>query len=158
MSKVEILIQNEHPFLWIDGDLWMWDIPVEQKMQKRIADQAFGKVLVAGYGLGIVQRFLVQNPEVSSTTTIEIQPKVLELCKKHYGEIHGIAAVGDFYRDLFYTKYDCIIGDIWADIIPDNLSDYKVFKEKALTLLRPGGKIMAWGAEYYEYLIEKEKK
>jgi len=46
MSKVEILQQKGYNFLWIDKNLTMWDIPIERKIQKKIAEQAFGDVLV----------------------------------------------------------------------------------------------------------------
>ena len=47
--KVELLKQKGHTFLWLDDYLWMWDIPIERKIQKSIANKAYGKVLVAGY-------------------------------------------------------------------------------------------------------------
>lgn len=37
--KVEILTQKNYNFLWIDDYLWMWDIPVEQALQKKIAEE-----------------------------------------------------------------------------------------------------------------------
>ena len=37
--KVEILEQKGHKFLWINDYLWMWDIPVEQMLQKKIANE-----------------------------------------------------------------------------------------------------------------------
>ena len=69
--KVEILEQKGNYFLWIDDSLWMWDIESERKIQYDLAKEAYGEVLVAGYGLGIVQRFLLQNNNVASITTIE---------------------------------------------------------------------------------------
>lgn len=162
--KVEILKQKGHKFLWIDNYLWMWDLVPERKLQKDIADQAYGDVLVAGYGLGIVQKFLTENKKVNLIVTIEKNPDVIDACKKEYGITYGSVNCEDFYKytdDVPLTikyKWDCVIGDIWDDIVPEQLDNYKKFKKKALTLLKPNGEILAWGKEYFEYLIEKENQ
>ncbi len=155
--KVEILTQNGYNFLWIAGYLWMWDIPIEQTIQKNIAKEAYGEVLVVGYGLGLVQKYLMQNKRVVSVTTVEISSEVLDACKKRYGKVYGNVHLADFYNYATLAKFDCIIGDIWEDIIPEALGEYKKFKNKALSLLELDGKILAWGKDYFEYLIEKEK-
>ncbi len=161
--KVEILEQKGNYFLWIDDALWMWDIPAEQKIQKRIADEAYGNVLVAGYGLGIVQYYLLENKKVNSVVTIEKYVEIKNECLKKYGILYGSINCMDFYdfgsdiKSEIAMKYDCIIGDIWSEIVPEELEKYKKFKNKAETLIKPNGKILAWGKEYFEYLIEKEK-
>lgn len=153
--KVEILNQKGHKFLWIDDSLWMWDLQVENKIQQSMAKQSYGNVLIAGYGLGLVQQHLLKNKKVKSVTTIELVKKVIDLNKKSNGKIFGSYIIGDFYKFSSKSKYDCIIGDIWADIVPSELNYYKRFKKKALKLLKPNGKILAWGKDYFEYLIEK---
>lgn len=156
--SVKILKQNGYNFLWIDGYLWMWDIPIERQIQKKIADQAYGIVLVAGYGLGIVQQYLMQNKDVNLILTVEQHKKVVDLCYKEYERIYGTLPIyGDFYKFKNHLKFDCIIGDIWDDITPEQLPKYIKFKNHAQTLLTPGGKILAWGKDYFEYLLEKEK-
>ncbi len=35
-SKVEIVQQKGHNFLWIGDYLWMWDTPVERRCQKEL--------------------------------------------------------------------------------------------------------------------------
>jgi len=153
--KVEILTQKGHKFLWIEDYLWMWDIPIEQKIQKRIADQSYGDVLVAGYGLGIVQSYLQNNPNVTSITTIELYKEVIQANKNLYGKIYGKFVIGDFYAVPLDLEFDCIVGDLWQDIIPEQLENYKRFKNKAEQILKPNGKILAWGKDYFEYLLNK---
>ncbi len=155
--NVEILQQKGHNFLWIDNSLWMWDIPIERKVQKQMAEKAFGDVLVAGYGLGLVQKYLSENSNVTSITTIEKSKEVIDKVKQIYGEIYGEIILGDFYSDTIQDKFDCIIGDIWEDIIPEALEDYKKFKHKAQQLINSNGKILAWGQEFFEYLIKTKK-
>ena len=153
--KVEILKQKGHNFLWVDDYLWMWDIPVECRAQKEIADKAYGKVLIVGYGLGIIQRLLLQNNRVDSIVTIEIYSEVVEANKKAFGKIYGDVFYCDFYKYNTISKFDCVIGDIWEDIIPECLEKYEKFENKANQLLKEGGKILAWGKEFFEYLIDK---
>ena len=156
--KIKILKQNGYNFLWINDYLWMWDIPVERAAQRKLANEAYGSVLVAGYGLGIIQKYLLQNKKVTSVTTIEIHPKVIKECKKEYGKIFGDVIYLDFYKYNTTSRFDCIVGDVWEDILPEELEKYKKFESKAKQLLNPNGKILAWGKDFYEYLIDKNKE
>lgn len=163
--KVEILEQNGHNFLWIDGDLWMWDVPSEITTQKRIAEQAYGRVLVVGYGLGIVHEFLQQNKNVTGYCTVEKHREVIKACRDKFGFILGDNyRICNFYevprclhrKDPFRLNWDCIIGDICPEIQPMYLEQYKRFKQHAETMLKPDGKILAWGQDYFEWLISCE--
>ena len=159
--RVKIRKQEGHNFLWSRENgrplLWMWDLPEEREAQKQIAEQAFGDVLVAGYGLGLVQELLIENPNVSSVTTVEISPEVLAANQKAGRGLNGEIVVGDFLSYESDILYDCVVGDIWIDITPrdEDLLTYKKFKEKALSMLKPGGKVLAWGMGYFEYVIHE---
>lgn len=156
MPKVEILQQKGHNFLWIDDLLCMWDIPTEIREQKQVASEAYGEVLVAGYGLGMVQKYLTENLKVKSVLTIEKLEEVANLAKKTYGKIYGDVEINDFYNYNSERKFDCVIGDIWKDITPWDLGDYKKFKNKAKKLVKENGKILAWGQRFFEYLLKNE--
>lgn len=158
MTQVEILKQKGYNFLWIDDYLWMWDIPIERKEQKLISDEAYGKILVAGYGLGLVQQYLTENPNVGSVITIEKSEEIINKVKEVYGKIYGKIKIGDFYDLREDKKFDCVIGDILPDVSPQFLQNYKKFKTKAQKLVKPKGKILAWGQEFFEYLLNKENK
>lgn len=128
-------------------------------MQKKIADESYGNILVAGYGLGIIQKYLTENKNVTSVTTIEKHVEVINICKKEYGKIYGNIIDSDFYtydNSIINDKWDCVIGDIWDDIIPEQLPKYIKFKEQALTMLKPNGKLLGWGKDYFEYLIKQK--
>lgn len=158
--KVEILEQNSHKFLWINGDLWMWDLPFEVQIQRKMAEQVSGDVLVVGCGLGILQRMLRDNPEVDDETllTIEKHREVYEACRKHNLEVPGGMFICDFFdaipgNDTNDPRYDYVIGDIWPEIDPSALDLYFRFQEKAREFLKPNGTILAWGKDFYEYLL-----
>ena len=156
MAKVEILQQKGYNFLWINDELWMWDVPEEVKDQQEIAEKAYGDVLVAGYGLGLVQEFLLENNRVESVLSVELLEDVIKQCKKVYGRAYGEVEICDFFDYQTEKRFDCVIGDIWLDHSREYLDDYKRFKSKAQTLLKENGKILAWGMDYLEYLLRKE--
>ncbi|MEK7600821.1 MAG: hypothetical protein AAB463_02590 [Patescibacteria group bacterium] len=139
--------------MYVDGYLWMWDTVQERGLQMDLATKSFGDVLVAGYGLGIVQEFLLKNNKVKSINTVEKSGDVIEKMKE-LGQIHGNVTISDFYDLSEDKKYDCIIGDIWPDISSKFLGEYVKFKEKSEKLLKPGGTILAWGSDYFEYLLK----
>ncbi|MEM4152632.1 MAG: hypothetical protein QXK80_00715 [Candidatus Pacearchaeota archaeon] len=74
-------------------------------------------------------------------------------CDKIYGKV----IISDFYDLPENQKFDCIIGDIWPDIDARFLKDYVKFKNKAQKLLKKNGKILAWGKDYFEFLLKKRK-
>lgn len=154
--KVEILKQKQNYFLWIDDYLWMWDIPYEVELQRELAEKAAGDVLVAGYGLGIIHRYLQQNKSVKSVTTVELIPEVIDACQNTFGEVLGEIVIGDYYTLELDEKFDFVIGDIWPDISPACLPDYEKFKNRSMHFLKPQGTLLAWGQDYFEYLLSKK--
>lgn len=80
--------------------------------------------------------------------------------RRVYKKIYGDVIIKDFYLFKSTQKYDCIIGDIWEDIMEDSLRDYNKFIKKANTLLKTNGKILAWGKDFFDYInnLETHKK
>lgn len=155
MAKIEILSHKNYKFLFINNDLWMWDTPRERELQKNIAKKAFGDVLVVGYGFGIIVEFLIKNPKIKSITIVEKYEEIIKKMKKP-NKIYGKIVINDFYKLSEAQKFDCIIGDIWQDIDTEFLKDYIQFKKKARRLLKKNGKILAWGGDYFEYLLKNK--
>ena len=151
--KIEILHHNNHKFMFLDGYLWMWDTPQETELQEDLAKKSFGDVLVAGYGLGILPKFLLTNQKVKSVTTIEVHKEVIKKMRE-FGKIYGKIIIGNYYDLPENKKYDCIIGDIWPDIDAKFLNDYISFKRKSRKLLKKNGKVLAWGKDFFEYLLK----
>ncbi len=135
----------------------MWDLRTERRAMADLARRAHGDVLVAGYGLGLVQRCLLVNKDVTSVFTIEIHSEVLTECERVFGELYGETLVGDFF-DLIEVKpnFDTVVGDIWLDMAPEYLQEYLNFRCKAERLVRPGGEVLAWGDECFK-IWEKQQ-
>ncbi|MEK7166900.1 MAG: S-adenosylmethionine decarboxylase [Patescibacteria group bacterium] len=155
VSDVEILEHKNHKFMFVNEYLWMWDTPQEKDLQKNLADKAYGDVLVAGYGLGLLPEYILKNSKVKSITTVEKYNSVMEKMKS-IGPIYGKVIVNDFYKLPENKKYDCIIGDIWPDIDAKFLKDYVRFKNKSRKLLKKDGLLLAWGKDYFEFLLDKK--
>lgn len=156
MVKVEIFEHHQHRFMFLDEILWMWNLPQELELQRDLAQQGFGDVLVAGYGFGIATKYVLENPRVKSVTTVEKYAEIIEKMRES-GPIYGNIIISDFFDLNEERKYDCVIGDIWPEIDPRFLEDYVRFKSKAEKLLQPNGLLLAWGQDYFEYLLEKKK-
>lgn len=145
MEEVKIVSDEGVMCLMAGDDTLMCNSPEAISDQKEMAAQAFGDVLVAGYGFGFLQKFLTESPKVNSVTSVEILPEVIDLARKEFGKIYGTAVVGDFFG---YTppqgrKFDCVMGDIWV-AHQFSSSDLLKFKEKANSLLKEGGKIITF--------------
>ena len=157
MANVEILTQKGHDFLWINDRLWMWGLPEEIEDQKEIAENASGKVLVAGYGLGIVQKFLLENRQVDFVLTVEASKEVLDVCKSRYGKLYGDIVLCDYYDFESQIEFDTVVGDIWENVNERYLEEYERFRVKANELLSHKGKVLSWGGDYFEYLRKRPK-
>jgi len=155
--KIKILRYKNYRFMFIDDYLWMWDTPQETELQRDLAKKAFGDVLVAGYGLGILPKFLIKNLKVKSVTSVEKYKEVINKTKE-FGKIYGKIIISDFYDLPENKKFDCIIGDIWPDIDAKFLEEYIKFKRKSQKLLKENGKILAWGKDYFEFLLKNKKQ
>lgn len=155
MAAIEVLEHNGSRFMWIEGYLWMWDTPQERELQMELAGKAFGDCLVAGYGFGILTKYLLENSKVKSVVTVEKYKEVISEMEKR-GKIHGRVIISDFYDLPEGKKFDCIVGDIWPDIAAKFLADYVKFKGKSKKLLRKNGLVLAWGEEFFEYLLKNE--
>ncbi|UCG95200.1 MAG: methyltransferase [archaeon] len=157
MVKIEITQQKGYNFLWIDDYLWMWDIPGETECQEELAKKAYGDVLNIGYGLGVIHKYLKENPKVKTISTIEKHKEVVDKCKEVFGEVIGEVIIDDFYNYSGDRKFDCVIGDAWAEVHPKSLKDYLKFKKNAQKFLKNNGKILAWGQDYFEYLLNQKR-
>ncbi|MBT4277423.1 hypothetical protein HOD96_01615 [Candidatus Falkowbacteria bacterium] len=156
MSQIEIIEHKNHKFMFLDDYLWMWDTPQEKELQEDLAKQAYGDVLIAGYGFGILSKYALDNKNIKTVNTVEKYQIVIDKMKE-FGHIYGDITINDYYDLPEEKKYDCIIGDIWPDIDAKFLDDYIKFKNKSNQILKKGGKLLAWGGDYYEYLINSKK-
>lgn len=151
MARVNVYTIEGDRFLYIDGELWMWDTPAMRREQAEIAAQAHGNVLVAGYGFGLCQRCLASNPRVAGVLTVELHREVVDVANAHDRGLFGRILIGDFFAHRAKPIWDTVIGDLW-DVEPCCLPEYLKFRAVADAALRPGGVVLGWGIEFFEWL------
>lgn len=157
-KKFEILEQKGNKFLWKGKELINWDIGVEDRMMKELAEKCFGDVLVVGYEMGLIQKHLSKNTKVKDVFTIEKDKSLVEECQEVYGGIYGEVLIGNFFKDDLERKFDCIISDVCKGVVFESLSNYRRFKKRAEEFLKPHGMILGYGKNYFEYLIDDKAK
>ncbi len=98
---------------------WMVDDPPHFWAMQDYAANSTGRVLVAGLGLGLVTRELLNNVDVDSLTIVEYNSDVIGLISPLLPEPIDVKFKiinGDFYDFINETgkKFDRIIIDLWV--------------------------------------------
>jgi hypothetical protein len=85
-----------------------------------------GDVLINGLGLGMIVKAMMEKPEVTSVTVIEISKDVVKLVgthllKQYPDRLKIIVADALEYKPPKGVTYDYVWHDIWDEICSDNL-------------------------------------
>jgi hypothetical protein len=101
----------------------MSDTPDELRDFSHFVHKAHGTVLINGLGLGCLAQALLEKPEVTEVTVIEISQDVINLVAPHLADprltvIHADAYVWGPPKG---KRWDCVWHDIWDNICTDNL-------------------------------------
>lgn len=94
---------------------WLWD-------------NATGDVLIGGLGIGFVHTKLMDNPNVTSVTIVEISQDVIDLVWGHCEKDDTFSVVlDDFetYTPPEGTSFDTVWCDTWLSDNPMSLWDYR---------------------------------
>lgn len=129
---------------------WMLITPNEIETMKDSINEAYGKVLTYGLGLGYYQYMVSNKDNVQEITIIEKDKKIIELFKKYilsqFKYKNKIKIINEDALNYEYTnEYDYVFVDIWHDP-SDGVELYKEMKKKE----KPNIK--------YSYWIEKTLK
>ncbi|MCQ2551580.1 MAG: hypothetical protein MJ146_05280 [Clostridia bacterium] len=102
---------------------WMSVCPSEMNSMKKEMEEASGKVLVLGLGLGYYPYIISQRDDVTDITIVEFQPEIIKLFeenifpqfnKKDKIKIVQADAI-KFMMDVEEGEYDYIFSDIWEN-------------------------------------------
>jgi len=102
-----------------DWKTWMVDDPPHWWSMHDYAKNSYGKVLVAGLGLGLVTGELLKNVDVDSVTVIEYNKDVIDLISPLLPDAKDVMFEiinKDFYDFIHESEeyFDRIIVDIWT--------------------------------------------
>ena len=112
------------PAVLENGVEWMTVTPNEIETMKSPIQNATGRVLTLGLGLGYFVFHVAQKPDVTSVTVVERDADVISLFQKFLlpsfpcqQKIHIIQADGIEYleKEEIAKAYDSIFADIWHD-------------------------------------------
>ncbi|WP_303814198.1 class I SAM-dependent methyltransferase [Selenomonas ruminantium] len=137
--------------LMIDGEIFMSDAPMEKESNYNVIDDAFGDILLAGLGIGLILLPMQKKEEVKSITVVEKNPNVIDIVG---GQLPLNDKVEIIHADIFdyepIRRYDCIYLDIWPDICKDNAGDMSNLIDKYSNFLtdKPDSWCKAWQEDY----------
>ena len=102
----------------------MSDTPMERNTCREFLDKAFGNVLIAGLGLGLIVFPALTEERITKITILEIDQDVINLVKPFIQTHDERKIVEIIHADVrTYTPtqtYDSVWLDIWDDICLDN--------------------------------------
>jgi hypothetical protein len=132
------------------GTIIMSDTPDEIRDHIYFITRAYGNVLIAGLGLGMVLNAVATNHDVEKVTVVEQSADVIKLVADHYRAKpygHKLEIVN---ADIFDWKpakgvtYDHSWMDIWDNLCTDNLDEMAILNRKFARICKSKG---CWGRE-----------
>lgn len=143
-----------------EGQSWMSDTPAEMEDHIEIVDRAYhhgGYVLILGLGLGMVVQAVLDMPQVTGCTVVEISDDVIKLVaptyQKRYGERFKLVKA-DALKWVPDHLYSAVWADIWPTLSPDNLREVSRLKRR----YREHGWFGAWGVELIRAMSREMRK
>lgn len=129
-----------YPAIFEKGIEWMTVTPNETRTLQGPAEQAHGKVLTYGLGLGYYPYMISKKAEVESVDIVEINSTTIELFRRyilpqfpHRNKIRLITGDAiEYMKTISYGQYDFIFADLWHDAGDGKLLYLKIkeFEEK----------------------------
>jgi len=133
--------------------LVMSDTPDEMRDHRAAIRVATGHCLVFGLGIGMVVKAMLDKPEVTKVTVVELSPDVITLTaptlKAQYGDrLEVVQANGLEWKPPKGVRYGCVWADIWDTLTSDNLPEMTKFNRRYGRLSDWHGN---WGEELCRY-------
>ena len=112
-----------YPAVAKNGQIWMSIIPHEIETMRAPIQNAKGRVLVLGLGLGYYLFNILNKKEVTSVDVVELDKSIISLFNKylinkfpHQEKINIIHEDGIEYLKKTNIKYDYVFSDIWHNV------------------------------------------
>tara|TARA_R100000781_G_C4059706_1_gene120574 strand:+ start:404 stop:952 length:549 start_codon:yes stop_codon:yes gene_type:complete len=124
----------------------MQDSYAEYKEHQWLWDNATGDVLVGGLGIGMLHQKLIDNPNVTSVTIIELEQDVVDLVWEHCIKDDSFTlVVADFetWNPPEGSSFDTVWGDTWLVDNSLTMKDYSTLIRDRYSQYTPN--IGFWG-------------
>lgn len=113
------------------GHIIMSNTPSEIDDHRKFIDNASGKVLIGGLGLGMVVKYLLQKSSITKVTVVEKSLDVIKLVAPSYVSDPRVEIINaDIFEFKPTEKYDCAWFDIWGDISGSEYPEMKRLHRK----------------------------
>lgn len=135
------------PIIAKNSQVWMSLTPNEIFTQREALSLAKGSVLIAGLGMGWLTQRILESPEVSSVTQVEIEPEILNIFGKPLKEMFSdkISLINDniwnYIENINLEIFDTILFDIWPQYWEAQ------WDKKFIKLQNEHPNVWGWGAE-----------
>ena len=138
-TLVEVRTDDGFPFAWMSAD------QSEISGMDAHAKAAYGDVLIAGLGLGVLPWLAAKNPNVKTITVVEIRPEVIELIAPVIENRKTKIICGDVREHINESPgvHDFIDLDIWPDVGAAVLSIEET-RRRCVKALKPDGIVRTW--------------
>lgn len=123
-------IHDNHTVLIKDGCRMpiMQDSEAEYNEHQWLWDNATGDVLIGGLGIGMIHQALIDNPNVTSVTVVELEQDVVDLVWDHCAKDDSFTlVVADFetWSPPEGSSFDTVWGDTWLVDNSLTMKDYR---------------------------------
>jgi hypothetical protein len=124
----------------------MSDTKMEHDTNKAVVEHAYGNVLIAGLGIGMILVPILAKDSVDCVTVIEANNEVIDLVAPHFTSDKLNIVLADIFgwgpeKD---SVYDTIYFDIWPVICGDNLVEMRKLERRFKKHLSEGGWMDSW--------------
>lgn len=140
------------------GDVVMSNTPMEVRTCAEFLENARGRLLINGLGLGMVLHAVLQLPEVTQVTVVERELDVIKLVGDAFSSdprVEIIHADAFLYCPPAGVTYDSAWHDIWHDLSASNLDGMEALEQKYLYLTNWQG---CWGKhECEQNLLQRQE-
>lgn len=141
--------------LHVNGELMMSDTDMEKTSNREFIYYAHGKVLIAGLGIGLVLKNILNKEEVTEVIVIEKYQDVIDLVAPKFDnpKLKIICADINEWKPAKGEKFNVIYFDIWPNICEDNLDEIKVLHNRfknSVDRTDPNCWMNSWMKEYLQ--------
>jgi hypothetical protein len=138
------------------GYLVMSDTPDEIRDHLGAIRNAKGHCLVFGLGIGMVAKAMLDKPEVTKLTVVELSPDVIALTaptlKAKYGDRFEVVNADALeWKPPKGVRYGAVWADIWDNLTSDNLPDMTRFNRRY-------GRLSDWHGNWGEGLCREHAR
>lgn len=141
--------------LHVNGELMMSDTRMERITNTPFLKNAKGRVFIAGLGLGLIIKNIIDKQEVDEVVVVEKHQDVIDLVMPYIVHPKLRVICGDVFDKVLdkNDKYDTLYFDIWANISTDNLK--QISKLHAMYRVNKRSKESWMSSWMVEYLRKK---